>query len=451
VALAVDQSASMQGFATTKSITTVIMDAEQAIRDVVHGAPAYYSLGETAEKVREDRLFEPTRYAKGAADLRAVLDAQELRDADVLAAFTDGQPTAAQDQLGMCTPAGTQTISDLDEWFAAHMKAGTAAWMILEKLPFAGRFFLNCRGADKVPEIKNRLGQKLECDRRECFYRIPEAHPQDRALVGIVLAKAAFADTASAIVQAYLQHRSGATAVRLHRARLDSYVVDEVAVSLVGARAAYKVDVDPAPGAPDTRTVHVRCPDSNPDMAVRVCVRLRAQESPPGQPLARMDPPEIEGAQPLRDGRSLGDWLELPRGQSLDPALMPKLYAARHECASLWPRYLELAQAGRATGATGCAGGKGIEVHELVTSCGCRAQPRAGSTEVRFVQGYRSTIADVERALSTKELSADPQSWFEQPDRVNGLSELVHRLAAVRTDDAAPHVVLRLVIDVHRP
>jgi hypothetical protein len=67
------------------------------------------------------------------------------------------------------------------------------------------------------------------------------------------------------------------------------------------------------------------------------------------------------------------------------------------------------------------------------------------------VQQYRSTAADVERELSTEGFSADPQAWFEQPDRVNGLSELVRRLAALRAGDAEPSQVLRLVIDVKRP
>jgi hypothetical protein len=452
VALAVDQSASMRGFATAKSIATAITDAEQAIRDVAQGSLALYSLGATAEKVDEPRLFDQTTYRKGAADLGAALDSPTLRDADVMVVFTDGQPTAAQGPLGMCTPAGTQVISDLHGWFATRLTAGTAAWMILDKIPFAGRFFLNCRDADKVPEIKSRLGKKLECDRHECSYLIPETHPQDRALVAIVLAKQAFADTASAVVQAYLQHRSGATAVRLHRSSRDRHSLQDVAASLVGAHAAYKVNVEPVRGDPETRVLHIRCPDGNADMAVRVCVRLRAPDPLPGEPLARMNPPEIESAQPLRDGRSLGDWLELPRGQSLDPAVLPKLYASRHECASLWPRYLELASAGRsASGAPGCTGGDGVEVHELITSCGCRAQPRTGSTEVRFVQRYRSTSADVERALAARELSADPRGWFEQPDRVNGLSELVHGLAALPAGDADPHVALRLVIDVRRP
>jgi hypothetical protein len=131
---------------------------------------------------------------------------------------------------------------------------------------------------------------------------------------------------------------------------------------------------------------------------------------------------------------------------------MPKLHAEWHDCATLWPHYLELVRPGSpATATAECTGGEGIEVHELVTSCGCRAQSRSGSTEVHFVQRYRSTSADVERELSTRELSADPQSWFDQPGRVNGLLELVHRLAAVPAGNTDPNVVLRLVLDVHRP
>ncbi|TMQ13768.1 MAG: hypothetical protein E6J90_27925 [Deltaproteobacteria bacterium] len=452
VALAVDQSASMRGFAATGSMAALITNADQAIRDVTQGSATYYSLDEAAERVPEERLLDRARYTKAAADLRVVLDSPELRDADVLVAFTDGQPTSAHGQLGICTPAGTQVISDLEGWFATYVKAGMAAWIVLDKLPFAGRFFLNCRDADKVPEIKSRLGRKLECDRRECSYMIPESQPQDRAVVGIVLARPPFADTASSFVQSYLRSRSSATAVRLHRSPRDRHEIDRVTASLVGAHATYPVDVHVEDGDAQTRAIHVHCPEGKPDMAVRVCVRLRAGDAPPGQSLARMDPPEIDGAQPVRDGRGLGDWLELPRGQSLDPAVMPQLHAARHDCASLWPEYLKRVKPERpAEAATSCTGGDGIEVHEVITACGCRPRSRHGATEVRFVQQYHSTAAAVERDLSTRGFSADPQAWFEQPDRVNGLSQLVRQLAAMPAGDAEPHVVLRLVIDVKRP
>jgi hypothetical protein len=456
VILAVDQSLSMQGFATTGAMTDVITDAEQAIRDVTHGTATYYSLGATAEKVEEDVLLTPARYTKAAADLRSALDVPDLRDSDVLVVFSDGQPTAANvpgAPLGPCTPGGTQVIADLDGWFASHVTAGSAVWILLEKVRFAGHFFLNCRDADKVPRIASHLGTRLKCNARECSYVIPKEQPENRALVGMVIAKAPFADTASKLVETYLRSHNDATAVRLHRSVHDRHTVDRVTASLIGARAAYPINVSAAAGEPATRTIRVQGPKGKPDMAVRVCVRLRAPAKLPGQPMAQLDSPAIAGAQSVGRGRTFEDWLELPRGTSLDPALMPRLYAARHTCPSLWPVYLDRADAGsHASGPSDCTGGDGFEVHELVTACGCLAKS-TGPTKVRFEQGYHSAEDGVVRELSTKQLSADPQSWFEQPDRVNGLSELVHRLAAVPEAgaDAAPHVVLRLVIDVNRP
>jgi hypothetical protein len=455
VALAIDQSASMRGFAATQSITSVIGDAERAIRDVTHGSATYYALGETARRVPEADLYDQTRYTQGAADLRVALEAQELRDADVLVVVTDGQPTAAQRgaSLGLCTPAGTQVISDLHDWFATRVDAGTAVWIVLEKVPFAGRFFLNCKGADKVPEIAGRLGKRLQCDSRECSYMIPKAPPQSRALVGIVLAKSPYAETASALVEAYLRGHRDATTVRLHHSTRDRYTVDRVTASLVGARTSYTVKPRVTEGEPPIYAIPAHCPQDNPDMVVRVCVRLRAANPPPGQPLARMDPPAIAGAQTVRTARTVADWLELPSGQSLEPAVIPRLNPSWHECASLWPGYLERADPGHHANdaSSSCTGGDGIEVHELITACSCRAQRPRRATEISFVQGYRSTDDTVQRALSDHQLAADSDSWFDQPDRVNGLSELVQLIAAPRTADPPPHTVLRLVLDVDRP
>jgi hypothetical protein len=451
VALAVDQSASMRGFAATGAITTAIESGERAIREATHGSPAFYALGETADVVTEAALFDPANYTKAGADLRAALAARALRDADILVAFTDGQPTVAHGPrapLGMCTPAGTQVISDLRDWFAGYLDADKAAWLVLEKLPFTGRFFLNCRDANKVPEIERALHGRLQCDAHECSYLIPKA--QDRALVAIVLAAPAFADAASALVERYLrdQHTATTTAVRLHRSARDHHVIDGVSASLIGAHAAYPVKVDTDAGS---YAIHARCPEDHPDMAVRVCVRLRAQTLPPGQPLAEMDPPVIADADTVHNGRTLGDWLELPPGQSLDPALLPSLHAAQHDCPTLGPKYLGLADHGHhGDGPAECAGGDGVEVHELITACGCHASKR-DATAIEFVQRYHSTEDGAARELSAKQLSADPRLWFEQPDRVNGLAELVHLLAAPRPADATPSAVLRLVIDVHRP
>lgn len=451
VVLAVDQSRSMQGFAATGSMTAVITDAERAIRAVAHRTATYYSLGATADKVAEDQLLGRAKYTKDAADLQAVLDGPELRAADVLFAFTDGQPTAARPggaRLGPCTPDGTQVIADLDRWFAGRVAAGDAVWIVLEKVPFQGQYFLNCSGADQDPAIAKHLGARLQCDTRECSYLIRT--PQDRALVGVVIARPAFADTAAKLVEDYLRDRSAATAVRLHRSAHDHHTVDRVTASRNGARE-YAADVRVSDNDPQTWQIRASCPRDNPDVTVRVCVQLRAPAAPPGLALSQVTAPEITGAQPLGRGRAIDDWLELPPEQSLDLAILSKLQKSRN-CSMLWRRYVERTEAsGRASEPSDCVGGDGFEAHELVTSCGCTSH-RTGPIEVRFEQRYRSAEDDVLRELSDRELSAD-RSWFEQPDRVNGLAELVHRLAAAHSTatSAAPHPVLRLTIDVKRP
>lgn len=420
--IAVDQSTSMAGFAETGAIELVIEAVERALKQkgVDVGQVKFVSIGAQVESAKEQELWDRTRFRKGRADLVAALAAPDLAASDVSIIITDGQPTSARGVKAPCSPLGTEDVSGLAGTLTTFLDGGRGVWLIFERRPFRGTVFLNC--SQPTQAIKDALAARSI--RLSCGGECSHAHDGERVVLTVVVAGSAVVDEAAHFVDAYTAELRGAEALRLHASRADLWTVGAPEVELVGERGISAALVQ---GSGGEWISEIRCPTR--EAGVRICLRANEPSKHQAAPMTRLAPP-VATLQP--DQR--GDLYLLPNGTGLDPATLRLVRAAEFDCTTAWSRYEELVGEASAAPPAGCPAADGVLTAEVAVACGClhggphdeilewsQSDDRANDAMRRFGERY----------------GAHERSWYEEPDRINGLSALLGAIATRPVDQRA--------------
>lgn len=402
----------MAGFARAAALAPVIEASERAIQQVrVGNEPIQFlSIGPAVELVDERELLRSAAFGKGRADLVAALAAPALAGADLSVIVTDGQPTSAGVEQRACTPLGTQDVGALAHGLIASLDAAHGVWLLLERTAFEGTVFLNC--GTPTPVIRAALAdRRLRCD-PECHH----GHVGERALVTIVHVGPDGLDAGAEYVDAYLAARPGAVAVRLHATTADLWSPAEPGLELLGARGSTPIALE---GELGDRAASVQCPSR--EAGLRLCVAARPPAHARARPLLGLSDP-VSVLVPDR----ADDLYQLPVDAGIDGATLTRLKAWQYdECTLVWERHRQLAGETAAPTAPGC---EAAGATEIVLACGClRGAVHHELVELR--QGY-----SVDRGLAAwSEIAgyaARDATWFQEPDRVNGLAALLGAVAA---------------------
>lgn len=433
-ALAVDQSASMAGFAEAKMIEPITEAASRAFKGVggTGETVPFYSLGAKVEKVGEKQLWDRGRFRQSRADLVAALAAPQLTSADLAVVVTDGQPTSARLAGATCSALGTEDMRALAGTLSAFLDAGRGVWLVFERRAFRGTAFLNCSVPTQA--IKDAFAKKprLTCG-KECSYR----HEGERVVMTIVLAAADVDEDAAKFVETYLAELgAGAEALRLHESAADRWSVRRPDLQLDNGEGASSLKVDGRGGA---WTAELRCPAS--EVVARICMHAKAPPEARALAMGGLSAPTLQ-----LEEEPPGDLYLLPDETGFDASALPELRASESDCPAVWARYQGLASE-RPAVPSRCEAKPGERTAEVVVACGClRGDPRRASLEWRQAHAPRTRAA----AQLAERFSAHPSTWYQEPDRVNGLDALLAALAA-RPGAAGAARVGRLELSITPP
>ena len=417
IAVAVDHTESMRGFANRNSLEPVTVALEQSLRDQGAGgdrALTYLSMGDRLIPILPKDALKPASFRQGRNDLVQSLGNAQLADADLAVVLTDGQPTGNTMQGTRCSPLGVQDIAALSSALTTALEQGAGVWLVLERVPFEGRVFLNC--SIPTQEMKKAI-PGLIC-RRECFHN----YSGDRVLLALFIAKKAVAAQADQVVASYLDKRSEATAIRLHPPSAQRWSPDGTPqIHLMTSKGS-----TPLLALPDTSGqwfAHVPCPSR--EAIIRVCLRAAPPRSGKDTPLVRLEPPEAQ-AEPER----AGDLVAFPPGKGFDPIMADRLRAWDYQdCVPVWQRYKVLAKSRNLPDRpVACRGEEGTAAAELVLACGCL---RGSSTHLEVAslrQNYSNAVEEVINLAKENGFAADAETWHLTPDKINGLSLLLRNL-----------------------
>lgn len=422
-ALAVDQSASMAGFAEAGQLEPIVTAFGGVLR--ARGASAEQvqvrSIGAQVTSADEKQLWDRARFRASRADLRAALASPELTGPDLALIITDGQPTRARVGRAACSPLGTQDVSELAGLLGDLLASGRGVWLVFERRPFRGTAFLNC--SEPTPSIKAALRQKgirLSC-RGEC------SHPYDgeRVVLTIAIAGAEVVEDAARYIEGYLDMRGDAEALRLHPSPADRWRAARPEVLVDDGRGTSAIPVD---GRAGSWTSELRCPGR--DVAVRLCLRAAPPPSRRAAAMAALAAPRLQLRQD--PAGEPGELYRLPDRLGFDATTLPRLNAGKFDCTAVWARYQELIQDAPAT-PSGCEARADEQAVEVVVACGCL---RGGVRDevLQWSQAHQPWA----RAVSAfaERYGARAATWYEEPERVNGLSALLEALAQRRDEGA---------------
>ncbi|HEU4731310.1 MAG TPA: hypothetical protein VFT22_25625 [Kofleriaceae bacterium] len=412
-AIAIDQSASMAGFAQTGALEPLIDAAVELSRagDIARDHVGFFSIGEQTVRVAESALWETGQFHRPRADLARALAAGDIAGADLSVIVTDGQPTSREPSQASCSLQGAEDVGGLAPRLEAALDAGRGIWLVFERVAFDGRFFLNCRALP--PEVGKALARRQVRCGAECSYR----HRDQRTLLAIVQAAPAFHDAGAHLVERYLADRPGAVAIRLHTTPADRWIPIGAEVEIVGARGAARVPVTGSPGA---WQAEIACPAR--DAGVRICVRAR-----------RRAPRAAHAAAALGEARAVvvadreDDLHELAAGAAFTAEQLRSMQSWNYPgCAKAWIRHRELARAAAAPGT--CAAGPGEIATTAAIACGCLSHRSDGPHReaLELAQPYTMLERDPDWL---EPFAASESTWFDQPERIKGLSVL---LGAIR-------------------
>lgn len=423
-ALAVDQSASMAGFAEAKMIEPITEAASRAFKGVggTGETVPFYSLGAKVEKVGEKQLWDRSRFRQSRADLVTALAAPQLTSADLAVVVTDGQPSSARLAGSTCSALGTEDMRALAGTLSSFLDAGRGVWLVFERRAFRGTAFLNCSVPTQA--IKDAFAKKprLTCG-KECSYR----HDGERVVMTIVLAAADVEDDAAKFVESYLTELgAGAEALRLHESASDRWSVRRPELQLDGGEVTSPLEVN---GRGGTWTGELSCPTG--EVVARICMHAKAPPQMRALAMGGLTAPalQLEAEQP-------DDLYELPEQTGFDASALPELRASASDCPAVWERYRELASE-RPAVPSRCEAKPGEKTAEVVVACGClREAPRQARLEWRQAHAPRKRAAE----QVAERYSARAATWYQEPERINGLDALLAALAARPGADGAARV-----------
>lgn len=431
-AFAVDQSASMAGFAEAEMIEPITLAASRAFQDVGGNRDTvpFYSIGARVEKVDERALWSRGRFRQPRADLLAALAARELTEADLAVVVTDGQPTGSKRSRATCSPLGTEDVRALAGALNGFLDAGRGVWLVFERRAFQGTAFLNC--STPTQAIKEALAPKprFSCG-KECSYR----HDGERLVLTLVVAAADAGESGERFVASYLAGLGdGAEALRLHASAVDGWSVRRPDIELTNGQGSEPVEVSGRGG--EWQSV-IRCPAG--DVAARICLYAKARTPTRAISMGGLVAPTLQ-----LEPRQPDDLYQLPEQTGFDPSALAELRPDESECSAVWARYRERA-AELAPVASSCQAKPGEKTVEVVVACGClrdgpREDPRDRPPPARLE--WTQAHAPRERAAEQfgERYSAHAATWYQEPERINGLDALLEALAARPGEGGAAHI-----------
>ncbi len=440
VAVAVDLSVSMRGFAATGAMERVLLDFARAVdsieslRDASGRSPQkeYFGVGpETAKLPSVTHLWRGrgAAYGKSRADLENALRSDSLRAATVAALFTDGQPSATRKGLtAPCEPGERPTFRELQGVIQGLRREGRPVWLLLERVSFQGTIFLNCGSMSTVlkqqsdPGIKCRLGGECRAERAG-----------ERAMLTLLVGAPRQPELVRMVVAAYLDQRLQADG-------------DAVAIDLAGAPPMWKAlesstkgwlatSTIEGSGVPGRSNVRVRCHerslrDQGPS-AARIRVAATRQTFRDGM-LALWDA-GVPRARVLHGGTDKRLHLLGEFGFEREFLLQEGAPTLEGSCTAAWNRYERYWQRERERGAevpvpAGCGGHDTSWCADLLALCDC-GRPRETSATIVVAHRVVPRARAVRRALEREGLAVDHgASWLAQLERIEGLGGLIEAL-----------------------
>jgi hypothetical protein len=340
------------------------------------------------------------------------MDVPAIAGADVAVIVSDGQPSSEQIFHKPCTQLGTEDVTGLAPRLETALGSGRGVWLILERLAFDGTFYLNCH--TPTPAISAAVHDRHgSCKSHgECSYR----YAGERSVLVIVTASPETIDSGAKYIEAYTARRPRAVAIRLHGTPADQWTALPPALAIVGARSPSSTSVGGTAGA---WHAGVQCPTRA--SGVRVCVRARPPGRDRARPLVGLSPARVALA-PARQR----DLYELPASSTFDYRQLPAMQAWNYDrCDRVWDRYRALIQEAGAALPPSCVAGGDDLATEVALACGCLG----GEARRETIQISQVIAIDREIARTVAGHYASSDNWFNEPDRVNGLAELVQRIA----------------------
>jgi len=418
LAIAVDQSASVAGFARTGVIQALVDGAVELARasNIAADRVTFLSIGAQVARVSEPELWGTGRFGNAGADLAVALDAPEIANSDLAVIVSDGQPTSRAASGAACSLLGAEDVSSLAPRLEAALDAGRGLWLVLEQAAFDGTFFLNCRTLP--PGVAVALARRQVRCTTECKY----PYRDRRALLSIVQAAPGFADAGARYVAGYLAQHAGAVAIRLHTAVGDRATPSQARVEIVGEQGTA---IMPVSGSPGAWQAQLACPAR--DAGVRICVTTRSAEHGDAHAVV-----ELGGVRAAALPDREGDLHELGADEVLDARHLQRMQAWSYAaCEKAWIRFGDLAApaAGPVSSAAApaCVAGPGEVASAAAIACGCLS--RGGDARHRelleLTQAYL-VLAPAPDWIAP--FAAAESTWFDEPDRIKGLAVLLERV-----------------------
>jgi len=456
--VALDTSQSMRGFK--------LEDLEPILDDIARALDVRGIRGPAAEMkrfgVREDLTplalpLTPQSFGGQRADLQTALRNPQLTAADVWVLITDGQPTPANVRTRSCAYSEkVELAGSLGLWMESSIRGDMRLWIVLERLPFDGEFFLNC-GVPQAGQASLGKDRGMRCD-PECHY----PYAGDRALLTLVAASKSADSVARRFISDYLEARPRAEAIRLHEPTEPEW--SAVSPPEVLLFAPPRPD---QPTAPRTRIspgdvpvrhagagaqsfiADVRC--THRALGFGACLRSAPSATPVEREfrVVRMSDPVMRADPPLRNVV-----IDVERGFA--PELLNQVRSwERDDCPSVWGTFEVLARDHAAIheAPINCpTSSADVRAIELVGFCGCHPSDSTQPVEqqIELIHGYDVRDVELQNLLASKGFAADEKRWFDQPDRIHGLSELLLHAARVQDErlqgQTKPLQSLRLTI-----
>lgn len=418
LAIAVDQSASVAGFAQTGAIQGLVDGAVEFARanNIASDRVAFLSIGPHVVGVSEADLWGSGHFGNAGADLAAAIDAPEITSSDLAVIVSDGQPTSRAPSHAACSLLGAEDVSGLAPRLEAALSAGRGIWLVLEQAAFDGAFYLNCHTLP--PGVAAALAHRRVRCTSECKY----PYRDHRALLSIVQAASGVADAGSRYVAGYLARHAGAIAIRLHAAASDRAAPSQVRVEVIGEQGTAALPVSGSPGA---WQIELACPAR--DAGARICVTARSATRDPSHALVELGGIRTT-VRPDRDG----DLRELREGEVLDARHLQRMQAWSYAaCGPAWGRFSELATVSAGVSSPpvspACAAGPGEVASAAAIACGCLYHGGDGRHRelLELTQAYSILPAASDWIAP---FAATETNWFDEPDRIKGLAVLLGRI-----------------------
>lgn len=436
----------MAGFATKGSIEPILLATEQPAEPlgVAPDHVLFFSIGEALTKVPHARdLFASAGFKRQRADLVSAFSritggsleiAEDKIAAEIAVIVTDGQPSGPELFQSDCDPLGVEKMNRLAAPLVDRLDHEMGIWLIFERIDFQGSAYLNCgKPTAAITEaFKNQPAARFHCG-KECSY----SYTGPRTILTIVQAAPGFWDSGAHYVREYVakRRRDGGTAaaVRLHRTPADLWTAGEPKIELFrrGLRTPS------LSGSSGDWQISIECPAR--DAGVRICMAARAPDQHEEQALVELSGP---GSTVNRGNRGHdADLYRLPEHAGFKPEELEELtadscrfawgsYGRRHKHPSAPPNDEVVPLSGSST-SPGCTVRDRERAAEIVLACGCLLPDDHGNPHheiIEIAQAHQVNTEALARWAEDQGYAAREDTWFKEPDRINGLSGLLRAI-----------------------